>query len=327
MKEIIVRNLEPADYQEWDSFVDRIPQGTVFHKSTWVSAISQALNQRFSIFGCFENERLVGGYVLYHTRYMGFFRSTKSTAMMSSFGGLIVDGGSNMNCFKREKQHCAIIGAVLRDLRSRRFHYVLFELSPSYLDIRPFIWNGWRTNTRYSYVISPGKAFFSKSARRHIRRAVEGDVFIEQTTDSESYYELFCNTYARQGISPPLTHGQFVRLYHTIEGAGLSRMWAARTSEGEWAAAEIHLKDEKRTYAWSAASDIELRKSGANYLLQETIFSQEASDGFEESYLFTANTPNLANFMKQFGPELALYHQVSYSQIRMNRFNHPQRSG
>ncbi|HOV67736.1 MAG TPA: GNAT family N-acetyltransferase [Methanoregulaceae archaeon] len=292
-----------------------------------MNAIARVTNQRSTIFGCFDHARLVGGYIAYHKRFELFYRSAGSTAPMSSFGGLVVDDDPNRDQYRRYKRLDAIVHAVTQDLRSRRSNYVLFELSPPFLDIRPFIWIGWKAIPCYLYVTSPGAADPSKEARRRIRKAEKAEIVIEQSKDYHAYSTLFSDTYTRQGLEPPLKKEQMVQLLQMVDEAGLGRMWVARTPAGEFAAAEIRLYDEKRTYAWSSASDPELRKNGSSYLLQNTIFHHEALDGFKQTYLFCANVPKLMSFQREFRPELVLYYQVKYIQRPWNYLPFHQISG
>jgi len=54
----IVRYLNEAEYKQWDDFIDDSSQGTLFHKSYWLSASGE----NFKIYGCFKNRNLVGGF-------------------------------------------------------------------------------------------------------------------------------------------------------------------------------------------------------------------------------------------------------------------------
>lgn len=310
MGDFSVRPVRPAEYPEWDQLVSMCDQGTVFHQSVWPTAIADAMNTRCSIQGCFSDDRIIGGYVLYHSTIKGLFKAGNSTEAMSSFGGLIVNYERNASTQNREKKLNAVVDAVTRTLLNDGFDDIQFELSPPSYDIRPFIWNRWRHTIRYTYIISPEMVTLSKSARRHIRRAEDADIVVEPSTDIDSYYTLYAETFMRQNLPPPMTREQMERVYRTIRESGMGEMWVARMPSGEWAAAEIQLYDEKRSYAWSAASDVILRKNGASYLLRKRVFDYEAGKGVKESYLYTANTPQLAEFMIQFGPKLTPHFQV-----------------
>ncbi len=312
MNTIEIRPLEPQEYSAWDSFVGANPQGTIFHSSRWVNAIAKVTNKKSTIYGCFNHAQLIGGYVTYQKRFDLIYKSAISTAPMSSFGGLVVDDEPNRDQYRRYKRLDSIVHAVTLDLRSRGLNYLLFELSPPLLDIRPFLWRGWKQIPRYLYVISPETEDPTKEARRYIRKAEKAGISIEQSKDFQAYSNLFCDTYTRQGLEPPLKKEQMMHLLQMVDESGLGQMWVARTPEGEFAAAEVHLHDEMRTYAWSAASDSELRKNGSNYLLHHTILHQEALDGIKETYLFCANVPQLMNFQREFRPELVLYFQVKF---------------
>ena len=321
MGEISVRPVVPIEYPQWDQFVGAVQQGTIFHRSVWVSAIAGAMGFKYSIYGCFLDDEIIGGHILYHSHTKGLFKSGYSTAPMSSFGGLIVNSEKISNKFRGERNINAVVNAVTKTLQSDGFDYVLLELSPGFYDIRPFIWNQWSNTIRYTYILQPGKATLSKLALSFIRRAEKNDIAIETSTDIGSYYTLYAETFNRQGLPPPMTREQMERMYRAIRESSMGDIWVARMPSGEWAAAEIQLIDEKRCYEWSAASDVVLRRNGANYLLQNSILENGVSWGVKECYSYSANIPNLAEFMTQFGPNLSPYFQVKKRQGRLNFIN------
>lgn len=320
MGDISVKPLGPAEYSEWDHFVGGAQQGTIFHRSFWASALADALNLKYSIRGCFSDDKIIGGYILYQPRSNGLLKAGHSTQAMSNFGGLITNSEEIPHLRKREETINTVVNAVTASLQDDELDYIRFELSPPFSDIRPFIWNKWGHTICYTYTIPPGMATPSRAARRHIRHAEENGIVIEPSTDIDTYYALFAETYQRQSLPPPLTREQMKRIYGAIRASDSGEMWIARMPSGEWAAAEIQLYDEKRSYAWSAASDGALRTNGAKFLLRKTVLDYEARKEIQESYLFTANIPNLANFTVQFGPKLYPYFQVWKRQGRLNLF-------
>ena len=50
------RNLEKNEYEMWNEFVDKSPQGSIFAKTFWLDAVGT----KYNILGCFDKgDRLV----------------------------------------------------------------------------------------------------------------------------------------------------------------------------------------------------------------------------------------------------------------------------
>jgi hypothetical protein len=87
-------------------------------------------------------------------------------------------------------------------------------------------------------------------------------------------------------------------------------VWTAETVGGDLACAEIIIWDDKRAYRWSAASNTDLRDTGATSLLLTEIFRDLKERGFKEINLMAANTPHLSRFIASFNPRLLPYYCV-----------------
>ena len=61
MGEIEVRELVPAEYEDWNLLVDKAQPGTLFHTSQWLEICRDVLAKDLRIYGCFRNGELVGG--------------------------------------------------------------------------------------------------------------------------------------------------------------------------------------------------------------------------------------------------------------------------
>jgi hypothetical protein len=57
---MVIKNLEPHQFNQWDEFVDKSPQGDVFCYSWWLEAITKS---NFKIVAIFENNEIVAGIV------------------------------------------------------------------------------------------------------------------------------------------------------------------------------------------------------------------------------------------------------------------------
>lgn len=311
MESIDVREIEKEDYGLWDELVGKSSQGTIFHTSDWSSICADSLNKKLKIYGCFRNDCLVAGCSFY-VHKKGFFKISSSAITMTPFGGIILGEPLANNVRKQEEDLNDIVEALCTALKNERFDYIRLVNSPDFIDVRPFIWNGWKSVVYYTYYLDLHnfEENISKDARWTIKKAIKEGITTEKSEDITLFYKLFTETYMRQGLRPPISEDLFTNIFNLLQSKRLGEMWIAKTGSGEVAAVEIIVFDDKRAYRWSAASHTELRKTGATSMLLYEIFQDLKKKGFKEINLMAANTPHLAKFISQFNPRLIPYYSV-----------------
>jgi hypothetical protein len=294
MSNIEVKELKKEDYELWDELVENSPHGTIFHSSDWLTTCSEILNKKLKIFGCFENEELVGGCSLYVYKSK-FLKTASSTIEMTPYGGVIL--AQSPSAFDDE-----------------HFDTIQITNSPDFVDVRPFIWNGWDSKIHYAYYFNLENEIeksISKKVRNIIRKAIKNNVTIKKLSDASIYYELFSMTFERQNRNPPVTKEFLETMIELLNSKNAGEMWIA-----EVASAEIVIWDNKRAYRWSAALHTNFKDTGATSLLLYEIFRDLKNRGFKEINLMAANTPQLTKFISGFNPKLVPYYGVEKSSIK-----------
>jgi hypothetical protein len=313
--DIQVRALKNTEFQKWDELVENSPIGTIFHSSDWLIFSAGFAGKKLKIYGCFRNERLVGGCSLYISRR--FFNMASSTGKMTPFGGILLGESSSKNVREKETIYNNIIRSLCDAIDAEHFDHIEFINAPDFLDTRPFIWNGWASKILYTYYLDLNMDFeknISKDARWTINKAIKNNIVIKKLNDPSIFYDIFSMTSMRQGFDSAMSEKFFKDVFNIFQGK--SEMWVAETKTGEIAASEIILYDNKRAYRWAAASHTELRKTGAPSLLLYEIFRASITKGIKQINLMAANTPQLAKFISGFNPILVPYYSVEKSSIK-----------
>lgn len=313
--DIEVRALEKTEFQKWDELVENSPTGTIFHSSDWLISSGRFARKKVKIYGCFKDERLVGGCSLYISKR--FFYMASSTGKMTPYGGIILEESSSKNVREKENIYNNIIRSLCDAIDVEHFDHIELINAPDFLDARPFIWNGWASKILYTYYLDLNMDFeknISKDARWTINKAIKNNIVIKKLNDSSIFYDIFSMTFMRQGFDPAISEKFFKDIFDIFQDK--SEMWVAETKSGEIAASEIILYDNKRAYRWAAASHTELRKTGAPSLLLYEIFRASITKGLKQINLMAANTPQLAKFISGFNPILVPYYAVEKSSIK-----------
>jgi hypothetical protein len=318
MTNIEVRELKKNEYGVWDELVENSPHGTIFHSSDWLTTCSELLNKKLKIFGCFENGQLVGGCSLYTHKLKRFFKVASSTIEMTPYGGVVLAQSQSTKVREQEQTYSNIIKSLCNTFDNEHFNHIQIINSPDFVDVRPFTWNGWDSKIFYAYylILNDFEKRLSRDPKRNIKKAIKNEISIEKSNDITSFYELFEETFSRQGLKPPVTKGFLVTVFDMLLKYEKGEMWIAKTKSEEIVAAEIFVYDNKRAYRWSAATHTELRKTGAYSLLLFEVFRDMQNRGFKEINLMAANTPQLTEFITSFNPKLVPYYKVEKSSTK-----------
>lgn len=307
MSKFEVVELTPADMPQWDALVDHSVHGTIFHKSGWLDACAGALGKTVKILGCFQNNQLVGGCSLYLEKKWVFFTSARSWCETSPYGGFILSPSPGAGVHKQESFSRSVIESLIEAIERERFLYVSIQNSPEFLDIRPFLWSGWKSEVSYAYYIDLNRYSMENldsSAKRYIRKAEKSGIFIEPSSDISTFYDLYCNAYTRKDQEPPAPRRLFTDLYSFIKESRSGEMIAAKTPEGETAVAEIIVWDTRQAFSWTAGSDSRFLNSGASTLIMNDYFTRLKAQNIQKINIMMANIPRLSSFATSFNPTL-----------------------
>jgi hypothetical protein len=309
----VTRALEKSEYQEWDEFVVLSPQGTIFSNSNWLSVTSKALKTDFTIYGCFSENRLVGGCPLFHGKRFGLLSFASNTCGLMPYSGIVLEEIPGNNVRKFERQQNNILTSIATFFQQPRFTQIKVQNPPKLVDIRSFTQRGWESGVRYTYFLDLANLNYSRDIRRNLNAALKNEVFVTISRDIESYYPLYQQTFERQGLKVPVSKGYLEDLYEYIVINDLGDLWVAKTQDEKWIAAEIFLHDNNYIHRWTAVTDPDLRKSGGYHLLLDTAFRYYLDRGMNTANLMAANTPQLAEFITGFNPYLVPYYSLKKS--------------
>lgn len=307
------RVLERDEYGLWDRLAIGSPQGTIFHHSDFMQIVAKASSTKLKIYGCFQNNELVGGCSLYSKGWDKAFSRATSTAPLAPYGGFLFPPLDDTNVRKSESVRNDITNALCDRIREDRYFSVAITNSPDLLDIRPCLWRGWEGQVAYAYYLDLEGDFtgrFSKSVRKEVRKASDAGLFIERFDDAALHHELLTQLFNSQGMDAPVGRVFFTAMLDLFAREKCGGMWVARDSSNNILASRIWIWDEKRAYAWSGASDQEFRDSGANQFLFVSLLEEMQKKGFRQVNIMQGNTKRLGYHAAGYNPILIPYYKI-----------------
>lgn len=310
------RILEDYEYSLWDELVVQSPQGSIFHNSDYLRMVADASSRKLNIYGCFKDDELVGGCPLFVKRSIGSYFAV-SRGPLTPYAGFLLPDQDSTNVRKSELVQHGILNALCDRIQRDRYSSITITNSPDLLDIRPCLWRGWEGHVAYTYYVNLEGNFserFSKDIKKKIKKAINAGIYIEKIEDATVHHKLLTQVFERQGLDAPVGENFFMSVLDIIKRQKCGCMWVAKDEGGDFIASQIRIWDNKRAYAWSAASTPAFRDSGANQYLFVSVLEEMQKMGFHQVNIMHGNTQRLSNYATGYNPILVPY----YSVIRQN---------
>lgn len=306
-----VRRLEVSEHNAWDKFVENSPQGTLFHKSYWL----RALDKEFRIYGYFKGEELFAGLPLVcGVSRLGFKYS--SHPLLTPYLGVIFkeSEAKYVTRISNEKGMSRAIAARMKE----DFDSIHFNFTPSSTDLQPFIWEGFSSNVRYTYLLNLDDLErvwkgMDESRRNDIRRAENDGIIVEYSDNFKEAFALVERTFQRQNRQ--IEFRTAASGYNEIlSKRGQCKSFLAINKERKAIAVVYIVWDKKRSYYLLGGYDSERRHHGASAIaMWEAIKFTKEKLGLNEFDFEGSMIQPVEQFFRKFGGKLTPYYSVTWA--------------
>jgi hypothetical protein len=306
-RDLETRILGQNEYPIWDNFILKSPQGTVFHLHDYLQIHAEASLSKVIIFGCFEDENLIGGCSLFVKRGREFQMHAESSGPFMPYGGFVLQKQEQKSVRKNEMERKGILDSLCECIEGENYSRISIANSPDFLDIRPFLWRGWEGTVAYSYYINLDNLHyenFSNDVKRMIKKAISSGFYTEISRDPDLHYGLTEKVFQRQSQSTPFNAVFFKKMIDFIEKKNCGNMMVGKDKSGDVVASHLWIWDNKRAYAWSGGSDPAFRDSGANQLSFFNFLLELKNLGMRQINIMHANMQRLSFYAAGYNPVL-----------------------
>jgi len=205
---------------------------------------------------------------------------------------------------------------LILDYLIEHFHLIDIPLSPGITDARPFDWQGFKIKTAYTYSF-PITDFeslekkFSQDLRRKLKNKSETSETFKQSSETKQLTQFILDSYKKHNTSPAIP-ANLIQIFmdHCLE-KNIGRFFYHYIDDKPVAGIFI-LLDEKTVYALFSGISKSRRNEIGNELLHAFVLNQPEFVGKNFDFL-GANNPDLEQFKRSFGGELAPYFKVSFT--------------
>lgn len=320
-----IRILKNAEYNAWDTFITGCPQGTLFHKSYWL----EASGEEFRIYGYFKGEELVAGLpIACGTLGLGIKRGFHPP--LTPYLGVVFkeSQAKYVKQISDEKEISTTIATQIKE----DFSSISFNFAPSFTDLQPFIWEGFSSGVRYTYLLELndlGDIWNNMDGRKrnHIKRAEKDGIYVESGGDFDQMFALVEKTFERQEKK-----AYFRSIAHKYNEAlsqrGQCISFVARNKAEEAIASVYIVWDEKRSYQLLAGYDpIKVHNGASALAIWKAIQFTKEELGLNQYDFEGSMIPPVEQFFRKFGGQLTPYYSVSWSKPSVKSILYARRLG
>ncbi|WP_223069754.1 GNAT family N-acetyltransferase [Paenibacillus caui] len=185
-----------------------------------------------------------------------------------------------------------------------------FVFTPDIVDIRPFLWNGFKADIKYTYLTDLPYSIDQAGAnvRRKINKADEQGYRSARAFDMTEVYQCLQGTESRQGFNYQLSP-EDLKMAQSLLGEQAFRAYVCYSKEGEPVSANvIIILDDNRPFKWIAGSKTEHLTQGVAQQVELFTLLDLASSGFKEFDFAGANISSVAASKANWGGRITPYY-------------------
>jgi hypothetical protein len=300
------RNLERNEYEMWNEFVDKSPQGSIFAKSFWLDAVGT----KYNILCCFDKgDRMIAGMPIAESK-SEYITMPKLTQTL----GIIFSDFSEMKYVKKISKEKDIIMEFVDNIPKFKcfdcgFHY-------NFTNWMPFMWKGYKQQTRYTYVIEDiqniekVRGEFADNTKSVIVKSIRNNLKVIDNLTLTDMYSMLKKTFERQNMQVPFNFDWFNNFDEILNRNNSRKMLFTVDDQNNLHAALYLVYDKNSAYYLLGGADPEFRSSGAMYL---NVFEAiKYSAGFTNKFDFEGSVvPQIESMFRSFGASQKQYFRIS----------------
>jgi hypothetical protein len=263
----------------------------------------------YEIWGAYRGDRLIAGLPV-SVRRLPFGVEASWPPPLTPYLSPILapTGASDVKVLSLRKEVYRAFAQLLR----RRFSTVKLGFPPGPADVQPFIWEGFSSCVKYTYVLAlPNLNDVWKgmdgSRRNDIRRAEKDGLTIDADAEFEELLALVQKTYGRQGktVRDPAIA---TRYHEALTKHSQCRLLVTRDAEGRAIAGVYIVWDLRSAYYLMGGYDSEQSHHGATALaMWEAIRFVKEEIGVARFDFEGSMVPAVERFFRKFGGRLEPY--------------------
>lgn len=209
--QLSLKVLEFDEYDKWNDFVNKSPQGSIFNLTWYLST----LNLKFDIVSVVdEKNKIYTGIVLVKNEIKTFSNPT-----FVKYLGLLFENDSKS--LKEISLRYKISNILILHLKKIKTFDYYFH--PTYDNWIPFSWMGFSQQTRYTYHLNLNLSIdeiyinYHSKMKNDIKNAINKNIRIIYFVENNKFYDVINKTFLRQGGKAPFSKKKILDFISHLE--------------------------------------------------------------------------------------------------------------
>lgn len=295
---LVICPIGTSDYKEWDAFVERSPQGTIFCTTKWLNLFER----EYWIFGCYRegDSELQGGIAFFEDEDACYSGGTHTA--ITPFQGILVANPPEI----KPVNLLSLQNKVTETLIEALSEYKTVEVCNHYnlTDVLPFVWAGYSQGVRATSVVDLSDLTetwrgMEKDHRNEINKAQRAGLTVKVNKGLTAFDYMYGETFARKGLERTASKELIQKLFQSIDNILYMVYQGTKPLAGA-----MMIWDSKRAYYILGASTE--NNVGASYLALWSAMGYVAEFRSEVD-LVGINNKNIGLFKRGFGGTFKQY--------------------
>jgi hypothetical protein len=306
------------DPVQWDRFIDDSADSTLFHKWDFLRIMERYTGYKLLPYGIYRDDDLVAAIPLFYNKTCGLklLYSPPPTSMVyvPYLGLATAPWIKELRPREKEEAWSFIIGELGGLVGHISPNYVTIGLLPGVGDSRPFIWNDFEAELKYTYTFDLEQPLetlwdrMEKNCKKEIREASKSPLTLERAYDADMFSDIMRNGLKKAGKT--FYHRQSPQYIKDVLQAfpGNIRMYFLYNGD-DVASAAVNYGFHGRFMGWMGNTVVDNGLSANQYMIWEFL-KQAKSEGYGVYENIGADEKRLNLAKTKFNPDLTPYFQI-----------------
>jgi hypothetical protein len=323
MAEVTLKIANCEFFTEWNDWVKRSENSTLYHHIQWLEAMAIHTSTKLIPLIIYKGKAIAGLFPVFlkKTLLINFIYSPPPGCAVPYLGPIFLS--LKLKQKDMEAFHHGVMHAFNLFCNQNKADYIKINTVQGFSDARAFLWNGFKAKPYYEYRIKINceeneiLSAFQSDTRNKIRRAQQYEDLKITCADKKAHNEIFHLTNARykeQGITWLVTEPYIDALLQSEIGVNF-QSWVAQY-EHKTITGLIGFQYNGIFHEWIGGVNPAKQISGVNELLHWKIIQNAKRSDCRWHDLGGANTPHLSRSKLKFSPQVFMYFEFKKKNLK-----------
>ncbi len=264
---LTVRRLDAAGFEAWDTYLQRAPDATFFHRAGWKTVLERAFGHKTHFLYAEHAGAIVGILPLAEVK-SALFGHSLSSLPFCVYGGIVADNNEAATALREEACRLAeTLGVGALELRNSQPSGAGWPVKELYYTFRKAI----DPNDEVNLKAIPNRQ------RAMIRKGIKEGLHSEWDDNTDRLYRVYCESVRNLGT--PVFSANYLRVLQQVFGKDCSVLMITHAGQDIAGVMNFYFKDEVLPYYGGSTANARSVK-GVNHFMYWELMRRSREQGY-----------------------------------------------